>query len=58
MDVVVSASYVVLLGTVGTLMLRESLATLRAARSGVAAPSGRGDHLWIHGWPLKTRFPA
>jgi uncharacterized membrane protein YfcA len=58
MDVVVSASYVILLGSIGTLMLRESLATLRASRGGATAPSGRGQHLWIHGWPLKTRFPA
>src|ERR1700749_5136139 len=58
MDVVVSASYVILLGGIGGLMLRESLATLRAARGGAPVPTGRGDHLWIHGWPLKTRFPA
>jgi uncharacterized protein len=58
MDVVVSASYVILLGSIGTLMLRESLATLRASRGGVVAPVSRGQHLWIHGWPLKTRFPA
>ena len=58
MDVVVSASYVVLLGSIGGLMLRESLATLRAARGGAPVPTGRGDHLWIHGWPFKTRFPA
>jgi uncharacterized membrane protein YfcA len=57
MDLVVSASYVILLGTVGTLMLRESLATLRAARSGRPSPSLRGSHhSWIHGLPLKTRF--
>jgi hypothetical protein len=58
MDVVVAASYVVLLGSVGGLMLRESLATLRAARTGVIAPASRGQHLWIHGLPFKTRFPA
>jgi len=58
MDVAVSASYVILLGTIGTLMLRESLATLRASRGGMETPAGRGQHLWIHGWPLKTRFPT
>ena len=36
MDVVVSISYVLLLGTIGALMLRESLGTLRAARGGFA----------------------
>ncbi len=59
MDVVVSISYVILLGTVGTLMLRESLATLRDARGGAATPTRRfGQHLWIHGLPFKQRFPA
>jgi uncharacterized membrane protein YfcA len=55
-DVVVSAGYVVLLGTVGGLMLNESLGALRAARSG-AVPSWRArHHNWIHGLPFKMRF--
>ena len=59
MDVVVSISYVLLLGTIGALMLRESLATLRAARGGAVIPTRRsGQHLWIHGLPFKQRFPA
>jgi uncharacterized membrane protein YfcA len=59
MDVVVSASYVILLGAVGALMLRESLNTLRASRGGVTSPSrSPGKHLWIHGLPFKERFPA
>ncbi|HTT98216.1 MAG TPA: sulfite exporter TauE/SafE family protein [Rhizomicrobium sp.] len=58
MDVVVSASYVVILGFIGTLMLRESLATLRATRAASAPLSTRTQHVWIHGWPLKARFPA
>ena len=37
MDLLVSTSYVLLLGTVGGLMLRESVATLRAARGSAAA---------------------
>lgn len=57
MDLVVSASYVILLGTVGGLMLRESLAALRAYQSGSAAPVHRGgQHLWMHGLPMKMRF--
>jgi uncharacterized membrane protein YfcA len=57
MDLMVSASYVILLGTIGGLMLNESLATLRAARGG-APPAVRkfGQHNWIHGLPLKMRF--
>ena len=59
MDVAVSASYVILLGTVGGLMLNESLRTLHAARQGTPAPMRRpGPHLWIHGLPFKQRFPA
>jgi len=59
MDVVVSISYVLLLGTIGTLMLRESLGTLRATRGGTVTPARRfGQHLWIHGLPFKQRFPA
>jgi uncharacterized membrane protein YfcA len=57
MDLVVSSSYVSLLGTVGGLMLRESLAALRAYQSGSAAPVHRGgQHLWMHGLPMKMRF--
>jgi uncharacterized protein len=59
MDVVVSTSYVILLGTIGVLMLRESLATLHAARGNpVTATRRSGQHLWIHGLPFKERFPA
>jgi uncharacterized membrane protein YfcA len=57
MDLVVSASYVILLGAVGGLMLRESLAALRAYQSGAGSPAHRGgQHLWMHGLPIKMRF--
>ncbi|HEX4304232.1 MAG TPA: sulfite exporter TauE/SafE family protein [Rhizomicrobium sp.] len=55
MDFLVSASYVLLLGTVGGLMLNESLKALRAARGGGPAPR-RAPHLWMHGLPFKMRF--
>jgi uncharacterized membrane protein YfcA len=56
-DLVVSVSYVVLLGAVGGLMLNESLRSLRAARLGTTKAAGRsGRHNWIHGLPLKMRF--
>lgn len=58
MDVVVSSSYVILLGAIGALMLRESLMTLRARQSGTPASRLAGQHLWIHGLPFKERFPA
>jgi uncharacterized membrane protein YfcA len=55
MDLLVSTSYVLLLGTVGGLMLNESLGALRAARGG-ATPARRVQHTWMHGLPLKMRF--
>ncbi|HEY0302935.1 MAG TPA: sulfite exporter TauE/SafE family protein [Rhizomicrobium sp.] len=55
MDLLVSASYVLLLGTVGGLMLNESLGALRARRGGAPARR-RTPHLWMHGLPFKMRF--
>jgi uncharacterized protein len=56
-DVVVELSYVLLLGSVGGIMLRESVQVLLAARRGVQIPSHKpGQHTWIHRLPLKTRF--
>ncbi|HUO98145.1 MAG TPA: sulfite exporter TauE/SafE family protein [Rhizomicrobium sp.] len=53
----VSSSYVVLLGTVGGIMLNESVRTWRAQRRGQSASLRRsGQHNWIHGLPLKMRF--
>ena len=56
MDLIVSLTYVVLLGAVGTIMLRESLATLRAWRSGTQVSARPVNHVWIHGLPFKMRF--
>ncbi len=56
-ELVVTASYVVLLGSIGGLMLTESIRTIRIARAGTApAPIKTGQHSWIHGLPLKMRF--
>jgi len=56
-ELVVTASYVVLLGSIGGLMLNESIRAMRAARSGAApARSKVGQHSWIHKLPLKMRF--
>ena len=57
MDLVVSLTYVPLLGIVGGIMLNESLKTLRAQAKG--NPPRRihpVNHVWIHGLPLKARF--
>ncbi|HTO40884.1 MAG TPA: sulfite exporter TauE/SafE family protein [Rhizomicrobium sp.] len=56
-ELIISASYVILLGTIGALMLRESMETLAAARAGQRAPSARAQHhSWMHGLPFKMRF--
>jgi uncharacterized protein len=54
-DIVVSAGYVILLGSIGGLMLSESLRALRAARANAPRPAPQ-RHNWIHGLPLKMRF--
>jgi uncharacterized membrane protein YfcA len=56
-ELTVSAGYVILLGTVGGLMLSESLQAIRAARGGNPPPTRPArHHNWIHGLPLKMRF--
>ena len=53
-DFVIKVSYFVLLGTIGTLMLVESVQAYRASRKGHRA--ARKAHTWIHNLPLKMRF--
>src|SRR5262245_20362600 len=56
-ELVVNGSYVVLLGSIGGLMLNESLRVMQAARTGNARPPVKlHQHSWIHGLPLKMRF--
>ena len=56
-DLIVSLLYVVFLGTVGGLMLFESVRAMRRARTG-RTPSLRrpGQHIWVHKLPFKMRF--
>jgi uncharacterized protein len=56
-DFFVAVIYVTFLGVIGTLMLIESINTIRKARDG-QPPQRRksGDHSWIHRLPLKMRF--
>ena len=56
MDLIVSLTYVIMLGSIGTIMLRESLTTLTAYRSGQAPSSRPVNHVWIHRLPWKMRF--
>lgn len=57
LDLIISLLYVVFLGTVGGLMLAESLRALRRAARNEAAPLKRpGQHNWVHRLPFKMRF--
>ncbi|NZD49135.1 TSUP family transporter [Rhizobium leguminosarum] len=57
LDLIISLMYVVFLGTVGGLMLLESInAMRRAARNEPPAPRKPGHQHWVHKLPLKARF--
>ncbi len=60
LELFISAVYVILLGTIGALMLIESIEAIRkkkiAKASGSAARTSH--HNWIQGLPFKTRFPS
>ena len=56
MDLIVSLTYVIMLGSIGFIMLRESLATLKAYRSGAAVSHHAVSRGWILGLPFKMRF--
>ncbi|MEQ1951832.1 sulfite exporter TauE/SafE family protein [Mesorhizobium sp. CN2-181] len=60
LDLIISLIYVVFLGTVGGLMLVESINAIRRSRGGTVPPSLKrpGQHNWIHRLPLKMRFRA
>ena len=59
LDLFVSLLYVALLGTVGGLMLVESIQALRRAAGGAVHSLRKpGQHNWIHRLPLKVRFRA
>jgi uncharacterized protein len=55
---IISLTYVALLGVIGALMLGESLRAIRRARAGKPVGARKpGQHNWVHGLPLKMRFP-
>lgn len=59
LDLIVSILYVAFLGTVGGLMLAESLRAMRRAKSGATVSLRKpGQHNWVHRLPLKMRFKA
>jgi uncharacterized membrane protein YfcA len=53
-DLLVRLCYVVFLGTVGGMMLVESLRAMLRARAG--APPQRRKHNWVHALPFKMKF--
>jgi uncharacterized membrane protein YfcA len=56
-DTVINILYVVLLGSIGTLMARESIQTLRAERSGMpVAARKRRHHPLVANLPMRWRF--
>ncbi|ARJ64383.1 permease [Magnetospirillum sp. ME-1] len=55
-DLVISLSYVGFLGSVGLLMLVETLLAMRAGAAGRPAGKRHVHHVW-HGLPWRTRFP-
>ena len=57
LDLTIGVSYVLLLGTVGGLMVMESVrAIIREQKGQPATPRRGGMHTWVHGLPLKMRF--
>ncbi|HWT29985.1 MAG TPA: sulfite exporter TauE/SafE family protein [Propylenella sp.] len=57
LDLILGLAYVGFLGFIGAIMLRESVRALWRTRAGRAAQLRHpGQHNWIHGLPLKTRF--
>jgi len=54
-DAAVAFFYVLILGTVGMLMVRESVRAILRRRSGAAVRRAH-EHTWLHGLPLRMRF--
>jgi hypothetical protein len=56
LDLVIAISYVLTLGSVGTLMAVESVNALRKVRRRQGQPAKLHQHNWAQGLPLKMRF--
>jgi uncharacterized protein len=57
LDLVISILYVMFLGTIGSLMLAESVRALRRSMRGEDVSLKRsGQHNWVHRLPWKMRF--
>ena len=56
-DTVISLAYMYILAIIGTLMLVESLGEIDRAKRNVVVTKKLHVHYWIHGLPLRMRFP-
>ena len=57
LDLIIAISYVLFLGFIGIIMLRESVRAIFRNRSGrPTRPPAPVHHSWVHGLPLKMRF--
>jgi len=56
MDLIVALTYVIMLGSIGIIMLRESLTALKAYRSGATVSRRVVNRGWIQALPFKMRF--
>ena len=56
MDLIVALTYVIMLGGIGIIMLRESLSSLKAYRGGVTVNRRLVNRGWIQTLPFKMRF--
>ncbi|MFN3825848.1 MAG: sulfite exporter TauE/SafE family protein [Pseudorhodobacter sp.] len=57
-DLFVQLSYVIFLGLIGAMMLKESLGALRRSRNPGAPVRRAHVHYWVHKLPLKIKFRA
>ncbi|MFC3125234.1 sulfite exporter TauE/SafE family protein [Pseudoroseomonas globiformis] len=55
-DLAVSIFYIVVLGSVGALMVRESVRAIWRRRRKQGGPARLHAHMWMHGLPFKLRF--
>ena len=56
-DLVISILYVLVLGSIGGMMLIESVSVILKDRAGVQPRKKLHRHNWLHGLPIKLRFP-
>ncbi len=57
LDLIIAIMYVVFLGSIGSLMVIESLRARKRVKAGGRVDVRRpGQHNWIHGLPFKLRF--